>query len=339
MIANNLWSALRTRLRPAADTPQYITVQNVMPSGVDLIAVQAALDRVGEALAVQFELQEHIGDIVLMDADLALRMSPQAVQAFVEERPLVTLTDLRRADDLLLSGAQRFERRQRELLVQLREIPLVRRRATPGASSNAPALTQGKASQAFDSSFDSHLDGSELAAVEVTAAQRDLVHRVLHGLRTPGTPPLTAGYGANAHLRFDFQARTVHIDALALQHLRVRRELPHAAPGATPGPEAQVRELDETVWDLGLAFGPCALLDAPADWWHTPLQWVRGAHIEPHTRVPRYIELARRLQCATLTPSELRRRARVSVSDLRRFLQATLMLGLLHWQPDSPHPA
>ena len=61
--------------------------------------------------------------------------------------------------------------------------------------------------------------------------------------------------------------------------------------------------------------------------------YAAGARIEPYTRVPRYIELARLLQGEAVTPSELRRRARVGVSDLRRFLQAALMLGLLHWQP------
>lgn len=338
MIASTLWTALLERWRPAGRAPQFITLQHVLPGDADLVAVQAALDRVGQALAVQFELKESSGDIMLMDADLASRMSTEAVQAFAAARPLVTMSNQRSHDDKLLSAAQRLERCQRELLVQLREISLVRRRAAPGAAGTGPTVSQGGHTQAFDSGFDSRLDGMELLGAELAPAQRQLVQRVLSGMRTPSTPALTASYGPGAHLRFDFSAGLVSIDALALQHLRVRRELPQATSGATsgatPGPDAQLRELVETVWDLGLACGPFALQDEPCDWWRTPLQWTRRARIEALTRVPRHIEMARCLQAAPLSPSELRRRAQVGVTDLRCFVQAALMSGLLRWQPD-----
>lgn len=333
MIANTLWNALRARLQPVLHEPRHIALQHVMPSDSDLNSVQAVLDKVGEELDVQFELKATGGDIVLMDADLASRMSPQLVQAFAEERPLVTMRGLRRHDELLLSVTERFERRQRELLLQLREIPLVRRRAGSGTQRAAPTVPQEGPSVAFESDFDSHLDGVELLAAEVAEGQRQLVQRVLDGLRSPRAAVLAASYGPGANLRFDFHSRLVTIDALALQHLRVRRDLPEAAPGAAPQADAQVRELDETVWDLGLASGPYALLDEPHDWWHVTLAWTPGARIERYSRVPRYLELARCLQAAPLSPSELRRQARVGVADLRRFVQAALMLGLLQWQP------
>ena len=41
------------------------------------------------------------------------------------------------------------------------------------------------------------------------------------------------------------------------------------------------------------------------------------------------LDMARRLQAGALTPSELRRQARVGVAELRRFLQACLALQLL----------
>ena len=333
MIANTLWNALRARLQPVGHEPQHIALQHVMPTDSDLNSVQAVLDKVGLALDVQFELKASGGDIVLMDADLAARMSPQLVQAFTEERPLVTMTGLHRQDELLLPLAERFERRQRELLLQLREIPLVRRRSGSGGTGAAPTVPPEGPSVSFDADFDSQIDGTELLAAEIAEGQRQVVQRVLQGLRSPQAAVLAVSYGPGANLRFNFHTRLVAIDALALQHLRVRRELPQPAPGASPQADAQTRDLEETVWDLGLASGPYALLDEPADWWHTPLAWTPGARIEPHSRVPRYIELARRLQAASLSPSELRRQARVGVSDLRRFLQAALMLGLLQWQP------
>lgn len=333
MIATTLWNALRARLQRLRREPSHIALQPVLPSNADLTEVQALLDKVGEALAVQFELSSGDGDIVLMDAELAARMAPQLVHAFAEERPLVTLTGLQpHADEALLTLTERFERRQRELLAQLREIPLVRRRATRATPEATSTLPQATLASGFDSHFDSGFDTSALMAAEIADGQRQVLQRVLAGLHTRDAAVLCASYGPGANLRFNFHTRLVAIDALALQHLRVRRELPQPAPGATTQAAAAMRDLEETVWDLGLAAGPFPLRDAPADWWHQPLCWAEGARIEPYTRVPRYIELARLLQAGPVTPSLLRRSARVSVADLRRFLQAALLLSLVHWQ-------
>lgn len=333
MIANTLWNALRARLQTVRREPSHIALQTVLPTDADLAAVQALLNQVGQALELRFELKPDAGDIVLMDADLAARMAPQLVQAFTEERPLVTLTGLNRSEEMLLPLAQRFERRQHELLVQLREIPLVRRCAGHAIAEATPTVPQGQLASGFDSQFDSHFDITGLMAAEFAEGQRVVVQRVLAGLRAREAAVLCASYGPGANIRFNFHTRLVAIDTLALQQLRVRRELPQPAPGAVTQPGAPLRDLEQTVWDLGLAAGPFALLDEPADWWHQPLAWATGARIEPYTRVPRYIELARLLQAGPVTPSELRRRARVGVADLRRFLQAALMLSLLHWQP------
>ncbi len=303
-----------------------------MSSNEDMDSVRAVLDGVGQALDVEFELRAGPGDIVLMDADLAGRMSPQLVQAFTAERPLVTLTSLQRDSNLLLPLAERFERRQRELLAQLREIPFVRR-----AAGDAPAAAVSQPDTAgFDSAFDSRLPAAELLATDITTGQRELMQQVLRGRYVHNQAPLCASYGPGAHLRFDFAAQRVSIDALALQHLRVRRELPQPAPGAVPHSDASVHDLDQTVWDLGLAAGPCGLLDEPTDWWHTPLAWRGCARLEHYTRLPRYLELAQHLKQAPRTPSQLRRHAHLSVADLRRFLQATLMLQLAYWQPVDP---
>lgn len=334
MITHTLWNALRGRLQRMHRGSSHIALQPVLPSDADLAAVQALLDKVGQALAVHFELKADKGEIVLMDAELAARMSPQLVRAFAEERPLVTLTGLApHADEALLPPAARFERRQRELLAQLREIPLVRRRATHPAPDSPSTLPHGGLASGFDSHFDSGFDTSALMAAEIADGQRQLLQRVLAGLRAREAAVLCASYGPGANIHFNFHTRLVTIDTLALQQLRVRRELPQPAPGAATEPGAPLRDLEETVWDLGLAAGPFPLLDEPADWWHQPLVWTGGARIEPFTRVPRCIELARLLQAGPVTPSQLRRRARVGVAELRRFLQAALLLQLLHWQP------
>ncbi len=336
MIAHTLWNALRSRLQRVRSEGSVIALQPVLPSDADLAEVQALLDRVGEALAVRFVLKPHDGDIVLMDAELAARMAPQLVHAFAEERPLVTLHLLQqRLDEAALSPGERLQRRQRELLAQLREIPLVRQRATHATPEATSTLPQPCVESGFDSHFDSGFDTTALMAAEIGDGQRQLLQRVVSGLQAREAAVLCASYGPGAHLRFNFHARLVAIDPLALQHLRVRRELPQPAPGAAPAADAPLRDLEETVWHLGIAAGPFPLRDEPADWWHQPLAWTHGARIEPYTREPRCIELARLLQAGPATPSALRRQARVSVAELRRFLQATLLLSLVHWQPAS----
>lgn len=333
MSPNKLWSALQARLRRGDPEPRHIALQHVMPSDSDLANVQALLDKVGEALTVQFELQAHRGDIVLMDADLASRMSPQLVQAFAEERPLITLSRLDEGQQMMLNVAERFERCQRELLVQLREIPLVRQRAYGGS---AAAPSQDAPSQHFDSGFDSRTDADLLAPADMEPPQREVLQRICRGLRMAQAPAFSASFGPGAHMRFDFASRLATVDPLALQQLRVQRDLPWFTEGAKPGPTAQLREIDEMLWDLGLAAGPYRLPDEPADWWHAKLVWTGREGAQRYTRVPRYLELARLLQDTALKPSELRRSARVPLAELRRFLHAALLLGLCRWQPRSP---
>ncbi|OYU91290.1 MAG: hypothetical protein CFE45_23710 [Burkholderiales bacterium PBB5] len=191
------------------------------------------------------------------------------------------------------------------------------------------------ASSGFDANFDSRLDGDRLMAEEIQAGQHEMLQHVVHAMDQADAKPYAASFGPEANLLFDFEARLVFIDPLAQQHLRVRRELPQPAPGARPHPEALVRELNDAIWDLGLAAGPFPLLDEPANWWRCPLQLAPGARIDRYSRLPRNLDLARRLAQGPATPSELRRHANVSLTDLRRFIQASLMLHLVNWAPDA----
>jgi len=342
------WTAVRNRLGLGGAREQRVTVQHLMLADGDLHSVQTALDEVGRTLAVRLVLQGHAGDIVLLDADLSDRISPQLVSALVEERPTLLLGSLQRSDMARLPAVQQQERRQQELQRQLVAMPLVRRRsAEPNAphwrtsglqavprrepSARSAPRDTGAVDDDFDSAFDSLIDTQQLAAEDLQADQSALLAQVLRGLRDPSTPAVAASYGPDANLVFDFGTRLVCMDPLALQHLRVRREVPLPAAGVVPHSEAMHHELQDVVWSLGLASGNLALMGAPADWWHTPLHCTGLERIERYSRVPQHLDLARRLEAGPLTPSELRRQARVGVPDLRRFLQACLALQLLQW--------
>jgi hypothetical protein len=290
---------------------------------------------------------------MLLDQPFSAQLSPQLVMACAEGRPVVLLEDEQQG----ISGPQRQERLERwrlSLLSQLRELAVVRARSGCAGDStwaqstqgrSAPALAQAleRISSGFDSQFDTRIDGEQLLARAIEPGWQELLGEVLsavrHGPAQPGRQPgvqaFAASYGEGAHLLFDFRARLVFIDPLAQQYLRVRRELPQPAPGVRPCTDALVRELDATLWDLGIAAGPHTLLDQPADWWHCSLRWVAEGGVERYSRIPRHLDLTRRLLQGPATPSELRRHARVGVGDLRRFIQACLMGRLLQWAPAS----
>lgn len=324
-----------SRAAAAAAWPA-IEVQHLVLSEGDIGIVQTMLDQAGAQLAIRFELRPDRGDIVLLDAALAAGASPHLIHAFSDERPVVVIAGSRGSDPRQLSVAERFELRQHELLHQLRKLLPVRQRATttdPGANETARGVRRGDRVACQEPDFDPHFD-AEMAFVEArNDACSQLLQHAWRGWHQPDTAELTASYGRAAHVRFDFGQRVVTIDALALQHLRSRLEMPVPAHDARPGPHATVLPLQTTLWDLGIAGAAMPLIDAPQDWIHAPLTTVAMPPAQSLTRVPRYLDVLRRMQAAAVTPALLRRQTRLDVIDLRRVLQACLLSGLARWTP------
>lgn len=335
------FDTLRGRLAGSARARPRLRLQALGLSDRELKQLRPVVAQVGERLGVAMELDKEAGDIVVVDSGFAAHVSPHALRAYCESRPLVAL-DPRTADDEAATLG-RVEQRQQELLRQLRELPIVRRSSAHyGAAGWDPELLQDETAPApppaaedsgFDSGFDSRLQAPALAAPPLDTLRQRVVTRLLAGLVDPSSPALALSYGPGACLWVDFDAGLVRFDPPALQQLRVRRELPTFAPGARPGEDATVVELEQAVWDIGLACGAHRLLEEPQDWWHTPLEAPRGASVQRYTRQPRHLALAQRLFAGPVTPSQLRREAQVSVPDLRRFLQASLFVGVAYWAP------
>lgn len=287
-------------------------------------------DNLGDCLDLNVELDLRHGDIVLADRSFADRAAPQQLAVICDSRPLVTC-DLSESAHPELSVLARFERRQRELLRQLREIPLVRDASSQfGASGwDRSVIAASELPSAFG---DSRRDGDPPPLPD---AHERLVRAMLRGLVEPETAPMTASYGALAVIRIDFAGAFALVDPLAQQHLRVQRELPRLVEGAAPGADAMERDLDVLVWDLGIAAGRHRLLDQPADGWNTPLATCTGVQVQRYTRLPRHLDLAAVLFAGRVTPAELQRRTGLSSEDIRPFLQACLFLGLCWWASES----
>lgn len=327
MTRKSLWTSLFGRGTTHRPT---LKLHALGLSETQIRSLRPLCDRLGECLDLLVELDARQGDIVLADRSFAARTAPQLLATICEARPLVTC-DLSEAADPALPALALFERRQRELLRQLREIPLVRGVSTQfGASGwDREVIDASELPSGFgDSSFG-------LDAPRFDAGQEMLVTWLLRGLLDPDMKPLTASYGANAVIRIDFARSFALVDPLAQQHLRVRRELPRLVGIESPGMEAIERELDSLVWDIGIAAGHHRLLNQPPDWWHTPLSTCKDPAVQRYTRLPRHLDLAAVLFAERVTPAELQHRTGLSVVDLRPFLQACLFLGLCWWSPEA----
>lgn len=327
MNRKSLWASLFSRRGEQRPT---LRLQALGLNEAQIRALRPLCDRLGECLDLLVEMDARQGDIVLADRSYAARTAPQVLASLCEARPLVTC-DLADETDPELNTLARFERRQRELLRQLREIPLVR-----GVSSQFGASGWDRdvveASELPSGFGDS---GFGLDAPRFDAGQEMLVTWLLRGLLDPEMKPLCAAYGPNAVLRVDFTRAFALVDPLAQQHLRVRRELPRLVGIESPGPDAIERDLDALVWDIGIAAGTHRLLNQPLDWWHTPLASCKDPAVQRYTRLPRHLELAAVLFSQRVTPAELQRQTGIAVADMRPFLQACLFLGLCWWSPDA----
>ena len=311
--------------------PGLLTLQHLGFNAAELARLPHILQGVGAQLGLELVLGGGVGEIVLMEGGFGDRVAPQVLHAFLEDREVVTLSATVGSSGDAPTIEQQEQRQQRQLLDQLRGLLQRRPVSSMLASVQPAALAQAEASSGFDSKFDSRMDAEALFAPEVDRDRHQLVTLMRKGMRDPGSAPLLVSYGAAATMHIDFSTQRVRLDGLAMQHLRVARDLPYITPRREPPADVLERDLDLVMWDLGLASRDFRLLNAPLDWWHSRLASPANANVGRYTRAPQELDMARMLQAAPMSPADLRRKARVSLADLRGFLQACLFLGQAYW--------
>ena len=320
--------SIRRALRALLPSPDGAAAPLVVqPIGFDdgcLPWVSSLLRQAGEDLGRPLLLDRGRGDLVLAEQAFVQQVTPQVLNAFVEERPLVTL-GVTAAD--MADPVRRASRFHAELLRQLRALPQLEAAASLRAASTMPP------SSGFDPHFDSRQPGDQLAEAELDPDRAQLLNSLRRGLVDPTQPPLRAGYGPQASMVIDFAAGVATVDALADQYLRLSREVPYLSRGVRPVDGASHRELDLLVWDIAVAAGGFRLLHSPVNWWRAPLIARPKLDISRFTLRPQHRHMARCLAQGPLSPADLRRRSLVSLTDLRGFLQACLFLGLVFWVP------
>lgn len=327
MNPSSFWKRLLP-LRSRTDARRRLRVQPLGLSDAQIRHLRPLCARIGESLDLLVEIDTRHGEVVVADSGFAALTPPQRLARIVDARPLVTC-DFAPPADPSVGALALFERRQRELMAQLRELPVVRGLSPQfGASGWDPEVLRASF---LPSGFEESALGLEATAF--TPAQELLVTWLLRGLMDPSVRPLVAAYGPNAVIRVDFAQSFALVDPLAQQALRVRHELPVLAELGTPGADAIGRDLPELVWDFGMALGQHRLLDQPEDWWHVPLATCEDPAVQRFTRLPRHLELASLLFRERLTPAQLQQRSGQSVAEIRPFLQACLFLGLAWWSP------
>lgn len=319
--------ALRALLTVSTNQRRALVVQHLGFESSELDTLPAVLDGVGRELGVDLTLDGVHGDVVLAEQDFVSRVAPQVLHAFLEDRPLLTVS---RASDGATDARRRAQALHRELLRQLGSLSHARSAASAGP---APAHSVLPPDSGFDSGFDSRLHADKLMENELDPDRAELLNQLRRGLVDPSQPPMSAGYGRKATIVIDFATGMARVDELADQRLRVMREVPYLSRGAWPGSDAKDRELDLVVWDIAVAAGGFRLLHSPVNWWHAPLMAQPGLDVSRFTAQPQHLEMARHLAAAPVSPADLRIRSRVGLADLRGFLQACLFLGLVYWVP------
>lgn len=182
-----------------------------------------------------------------------------------------------------------------------------------------------------DSGFDSIAPDTQFGMRALDDEHRRLLHELRRSRAHPGEAVVGAGYGPGESMVFDFGSGQVCADARAVHRLCVQRELPYPTPAPVPVHRGVLRDLDVTLWDIGVAAGAYPLFDAPPDWCHAPLVALHAQRIARCTKLPLHLELARAAAPAAITPAQLRRACRAPLRELCGFLQAGLFLGWLRW--------
>ncbi len=318
-----------------------------------LLELQTLLAGMATELGLDLHLAAYGGAAVVVDAQLTRAISPQMLEAFCEERPLLTLEREPAAPDQLRGAIRRASLRADVLALaqdvqwqQLLELqaswPKAVVEAPPyqsPASERQASNDEEAALSGYDSSFDSRYPGDALADAPADTFSMQFLNALHHGKSDPELAPLIAQYEGGAMMVVDFAQGRVLLEPEAWTELRLARRLPSLAAGVTPRRGMQERELDLALWDFGRAAGAYPLLFAPADWWHRPLVPVALQIMARYSSVPLHLEMARLLSRGGVTPSQLRRECRVGLRELRGFLQACSFLYLLYWQTGTDHDA
>ncbi|WP_088280005.1 hypothetical protein [Ideonella sp. A 288] len=339
------WKALRETWEAPPMSVARVGVQHLILHASDVEIVRTALGGVGASLGLSFELDRSDGEIVLLDADVMTHMSPQLVAAFKEGRPTVLVCGLRAGRGL--SPAARVAQVRQQLRRQLSRVSVVRERSPRRAAArrapgvvDLPRADQGStARRTSHPGHEAHVDalrgasGAGPLVDRLAQGEGQVLQRAAQGWRHLDAPPLLATYGSDAHLRFDFRTRQALCDPKAMQFLCAQHEVPQPAAHVWPGADACVHPLDLAIWHLGIAGAGHPLDGAPDDWWNLPWRAcaVAVTTAERCTRVPSHLDIVRRLAAGPVTPASLRCQGQVSATDLRRVLQACLMLGLATW--------
>lgn len=314
----------------SASAPIPLTLQCMGVDDAALAELQARLGQVESRLGLRLRLSEDPGDAVLVDDAVMRSVSPWVLDAVCEGRLRLVL---RRTGPPTAAAVRGVD--LEDLVAQLRQLRGQAAlgpegRFLPSRSFDAAETQPEAADSGFDPAFDSRWP---LDAAQPSAAAAVFFEAMLRLRTDPTAPPLQAAWPGGGVLILDGSKGMAWFDADGWMNLRLHEPLPRLQADVTPRGELAELELDRVLWMLGLAAEELPLLDAPADGWHAPLVPVHLQGIGRHTMQPRHLAMAHVLSRGGVTPSQLRREGQVSARQLRRFLQACLVLGLVAWRP------
>ncbi len=321
-----LLSRLWGRRRPRTPASPVLRLQALGLDPAQLRHLRQMLQPLQADLGIEWRLVGEGGDVRLVNVHSAAARTAGADDATVA-------CELPEAGERAEAVLERFERRQRALLAQLRALPQVRQRSPHfGAGGWDPEVVDTQPG-ALDETGPQPADeapGWDAPSLPLEAERT--LRRARESLSDPGAPPLHLSYGPQAHIEIDFALGQAWLDPAAQRALRVQRLVPTLVPPCRAGDDALPREPAAVFWDIGLAAGGHRLMDQPPDWWRALVRPLDAEALMRHATLPGHRVLAAVLAAGPTTPQDLLRLSGVPLAQLRPFLQAALVLRLVRWQ-------
>jgi hypothetical protein len=303
-----------------AELVDRLAIECVGLSDDEVSTLTSALDNIRGMVGARVTLRARHGDIALVDARLAARLSAAEWCARFGRRPVVAVVERGwRVHNLptLYRISNAFH--ESELLDTITALAALRSSTTTSTSTTMPTT-----------------EPLPVAPTRGPTGASDFVAALLARYAVRGAQRLHAAYEDGSGLVIDFEEREVTADRRAWVQLVTRATLPRlheSAPLTTSLNSCTDRHhLDALVWAVGMACGDLPLVGAPADWRHARLAGRGWSRVYRFTRAPVHLDLVDVLLQAPMTPIELQRMTRIPEKELRAFLQACLLLGLCHWE-------
>ena len=280
------------------------------PNGLQVASQVLAL--LEPSFGTELRLDPDQGELLLMPTAELRELPAGLLAALADGRPVIGVDDP--GPDAFSAGLSR------QALRQALEVALLQRLGSHDSEPHTPSMVA--------SDWSPLVRGRERAEPP-SPAQQAAFAALCEQVDQP-TGVLRLALPDCGAFQLDFVRGQARVDVAARRRLSEQMVLPVIGQ-ALPGRESRGVALDLLLWELGLAAHRITPPLAPAHWWTHPLESLQVQQVPRYSLDPQMLKMARRLAAWPQSPAELRHATRTSLERVCGFVQAALLLRLVHW--------